>query len=177
MPMSSIQLAALVEWARLKATPVVSAPLQPPGRKESRYLPKPPEPEPAEQPTQPTPPTPPPHQRPEAVTALTSDEFPIGWDLKRDSWHFHCRFYAIFHRPMRHGEYSHLVGQIRHRRAEHLWEDCWRVTLPGGGSTLPVRATKWRLITILPKHWQPPQLAAMPPADAAVESAPSDHPP
>jgi hypothetical protein len=54
------------------------------------------------------------------------------------------------------GEYSHLLWQIRRRRAQHLWEDCWRVTLPGSNRSLPVRATRWRLITILPKDWQPP---------------------
>jgi hypothetical protein len=43
--------------------------------------------------------------------------------------------------------------QIRRRTAEHLWEDCWQVKLPGGDRTLPVRATRWQLITILPKHW------------------------
>ena len=30
------------------------------------------------------------------------------------------------------------------------------VTLPDGRRTLSVRATTWRLITILPKNWQPP---------------------
>jgi hypothetical protein len=49
------------------------------------------------------------------------------------------------------GEYSHLLWQIRRRRAQHLWKDCWRVTLPGSNRTLQVRATRWRLITILPK--------------------------
>jgi hypothetical protein len=44
------------------------------------------------------------------------------------------------------GEYS----------AEHLGENCSRVTLPDRRTTLPVRAGKWTLITILPKHWQPP---------------------
>jgi hypothetical protein len=82
---------------------------------------------------------------------------PTGWQLTKDSWHFHRRFYAIFRRPMRHGEYSQLLWQIRRGTAEHLWEDCWHVRLPGGGDkTLPVRATRWRLITILLKHWQPP---------------------
>jgi hypothetical protein len=47
----------------------------------------------------------------------------------------------------------------RRRKAEHLWEDCWRVTLPGDGRTLAVRGTVWKLITILPKDWQPPQTA------------------
>jgi len=88
---------------------------------------------------------------------LAPDDFPVGWELSKDSWHFHRRFYAIFRRPMRHGEYSHLLWQIRRGTAEHLWEDCWRVRLPGKSDrTLPVRATRWRLITILPKHWQPP---------------------
>ena len=59
---------------------------------------------------------------------------------------------------MERGEYSHLLWQIRHRKAEHFLDDCWRVTLPGG-RTLPVRGNVWKLITILPKHWQPPQVA------------------
>jgi hypothetical protein len=84
------------------------------------------------------------------------DDFPIGWELSKESWHFHRRFYAIFKRPMHRGEYSHLLWQIRRRKAEHLSEDCWRVTLPGGSRTLVVRATRWQLITILPKNWQPP---------------------
>jgi hypothetical protein len=57
---------------------------------------------------------------------------------------------------MHRGEYSHLLWQIRRRKAEHLREDCWRVKLPGDGRTLPIRATRWQLITILPKNWQPP---------------------
>jgi hypothetical protein len=83
------------------------------------------------------------------------DDFPIGWELKKDSWHFHRRFYAIFKRPMYRGEYSHLLWQIRRAKAEHLIEDCWRVTLPNG-RTLAVRGNVWKLITILPKDWQPP---------------------
>jgi hypothetical protein len=54
------------------------------------------------------------------------------------------------------GEYGSLLKQIRFGQAEHLGEDCWRVTLPGNSRTLPVRAAPWRLITILPKNWQPP---------------------
>jgi hypothetical protein len=86
------------------------------------------------------------------------EDFPEGWALTKESWHFHRRFYRVFRRPMAHGEYSHLLWQIRHRKAEHLWEDCWRVTLPDGRRTLAVRATRWQLLTILPKHWQPPAL-------------------
>jgi hypothetical protein len=56
---------------------------------------------------------------------------------------------------MRCGEYSHLLWQIRRRKAEHLAEDCWRVTLPNG-KTLPVLGNRWKLITILPKNRQPP---------------------
>ena len=95
-----------------------------------------------------------------STAAAESDDFPTGWELSKESWHFHRRFFRIFRRPMHRGEYSHLLWQIRHRRAEHLWEDCWRVTLPGGRRALAVRATRWRLITILPKNWQPPQAVA-----------------
>jgi hypothetical protein len=166
MPMSAHQLAALVERAKLKAPPVISPPAAPPtpSRRDSRYLPKPPKPVEL--------PTPPPHHRPEtqhadATLATTpADDFPTGWKLEKDSWHFHRRFYAIFRRPMRHGEYSYLLHQIRGGHAEHVWEDCWRVRLPGNSDrTLPVRATRWRLITILPKHWQPPPVPQQPAID------------
>jgi hypothetical protein len=60
---------------------------------------------------------------------------------------------------MQRGEYSHLPRQIRRRKAEHLAEDCWRVTLPNG-KTLPVLGNRWKLITILPKNWQPPKVRA-----------------
>ena len=109
-----------------------------------------------------------------ASPAPRAEDFPTGWELRKESWHFHRRYYAIFRRPMARGEYSHLLWQIRRAKAEHLGEDCWRVTLPGGSRTLQVRGTVWRLITILPKNWQPPQIAAAP-SDAAVETASSDH--
>jgi hypothetical protein len=51
------------------------------------------------------------------------------------------------------GEYSHLLWQVRRRRAEHLGDNAWRVTLPDGRRTLAVRATRWQLLTILPKNW------------------------
>jgi hypothetical protein len=170
MPLTSAQLTAMVERAKLKAPPAPPPPTPAIRPKLSDKPPKP-TPEPVEHPTQPTPPAPPPRQRPEALplptAAMPSDDFPIGWDLRKESWHFHRRFHAIFKRPMHLGEYSHLLWQIRRRTAEHLWEDCWRVRLPDG-RTLPVRATPWRLITILPKYWQPPQLASTP-TGAAVE--------
>ena len=175
MPLNSSQLAALVDRARLKAPPGVALPPVP-SRKRSdnpSKMPKPiarattrnaatkeppvppkPKPEPDEPPTHPTPPTPSPHQHPETAAAAV-DDFPIGWELRKESWHFHRRFFRIFRRAMRCGEYSHLLWQIRRRKAEHLAEDCWRVTLPNG-KTLQVRSTEWRLITILPKHWRPP---------------------
>jgi hypothetical protein len=153
MPLNSSQLAALVERAKLRAPPVVAPPPAPSRRKLSD---KPPKPEPVEQPTQPTPGAPPPRRHPETeplpTAATTSDDFPTGWDLRKESWHFHRRFFAVFRRPMQLGEYSHLLHQVRHGRAEHLWEDCWRARLPDG-RTLPIRGTRWRLITILPKHW------------------------
>jgi hypothetical protein len=92
------------------------------------------------------------------------DDFPIGWELNKDSWRFHRVFYRIFKRPMRPGEYSHLLKQIRRREAEHLGDNAWRVTLPDGRTTLPVRASKWTLLTVLPKDWQRP--SAAPPASA-----------
>ena len=167
MPLNSSQLAALVERAKLRPPPVVAPPPAPPRRELSDKPPKP-SPEPAEQPTQPTPGAPPPRHSPETASPLptataSDDDFPTGWDLRKESWHFHRRFFAVFRRPMQHGEYSHLLHQIR-----FIWEDSWRVRLPDG-RTLPIRATRWRLITILPKHWQPPQSAAAP-SNAAVET-------
>jgi hypothetical protein len=103
------------------------------------------------------PPLPSPAPQSEPV-AEPADDFPIGWELRKESWHFHRRFHRIFRCPMHHGEYSHLLWQVRRGTAEHLWEDCWRVTLPPGSRTLLVRATRWQLITILPKDWQPPAI-------------------
>jgi hypothetical protein len=152
MPLNSAQLAALVERAKLRAAPVVAPPPTPPRRELSD---KPPKPPPDASAPLPVP----------AVETASSDDFPIGWELRKESWHFHRRFYAIFRRPMARGEYSHLLWQIRRAKAEHLGEDCWRVTLPGG-RILPVRA---RLITILPKNWQPPTPVA------AASSASAEH--
>jgi hypothetical protein len=85
-------------------------------------------------------------------------DFPTGWVLNKESWQFHRQFHRIFRHPMRRGEYSHLLRQVRHGNAEHLWEDCWRVTLPERYRirAVVVRATPWQLIVILPKDWQPP---------------------
>jgi hypothetical protein len=158
MPLSSGQLAALVERAKQKAPPVVTSPPSP-RRKLSDKPSKAPKPVAAATAQnvaatfgQPASPAPPPLAG-DAVEPL--DDVPTGWELRKESWHFHRRFHTIFRRPMAHGEYSHLLWQIRRRKAEHLWEDCWRVTLPNG-KTLQVRSTEWRLITILPKHWRPP---------------------
>jgi hypothetical protein len=60
---------------------------------------------------------------------------------------------------MQRGEYSYLLKQIRSDHAEHIGEDCWRVMLADRGTMLPVRASRWTLITILPKGWQPPASA------------------
>jgi len=48
-----------------------------------------------------------------------------------------------------------VLRQAWQHRAEHLGEHYWRVTLQDGRTTLVVTATRWRLITILPKGWQP----------------------
>jgi hypothetical protein len=161
MPLSNAQLAALVERARHKPPPVVTpppAPATPPQRAVHTAQAASAEPSPS--PSTPEP------QQPAAVAApavehtTEAEDFPIGWELRKESWHFHRRFYAIFKRPMQRGEYSHLLWQIRRANAEHLGDDCWRVTLPGGRRTLQVRGTVWRLITILPKNWQPPDSTA-----------------
>jgi hypothetical protein len=178
MPLSNAQLAALAERAKQKALPVVSLPAPAAQRPARARQAKPeqsatqPPPEPQRPPPRarqiqsaPPPPPEPPQPTPTAVPlppehTAEAEDFPIGWYLAKDSWQFHRRYYAIFKRPMRPGEYSHLLKQIRRGEAEHLGEDCWRVTLLDGRTTLPVRAARWRLITILPKNWQPPAAAA-----------------
>ena len=106
---------------------------------------------------------------PEPIAEAEAQGFPIGWYLDKSSWQFHRRFFAVFRRPMRPGEYTQLFKQIHRGEAEHLGEDCWRVRLSDGRTTLPVRAARWRLITILPKNWQPP--AAVAPASNGTERA------
>lgn len=183
MPLSARQLAEMVERARRKAPAVVAPPPQPAPAPSRPVRAQRAEPQPTARPTPPpmpgtltlrpaaaaTPEPPAPSAAPlpalveaqvlptqPAAAATALDDFPTGWRLERSSWHFHRRFHAVFKRPMEHGEYSHLLWQIRRGAAEQLDADCWRVTLPGG-RTLPVRATAWRLITILPKNWQPLQ--------------------
>jgi hypothetical protein len=172
MPLNSQQLADLVNRAKLRPPPIVSPPQPPPASlprlerprqvtpaSQAAAATRPPPSTPktlrpkvaAAAPT--TPPTPSP--APQSEHTAEAADFPVGWELKKESWHFHRRFYAIFRRPMRHGEYSYLLRQIPNR-AERLDEDCWRVTLPDSQRTLAVRATRRRLLTILPKDWQPP---------------------
>ena len=175
MPLNSSQLAELVNRARHKA---VTSPPSPPSpaaqrpvrsrqaapvsqapstaRIETRTGALTPQPSDA---IAPPALSPPPSLAPSPQSEHAAEAFPIGWVLGKDSWRFHRRFYAIFKRPMGCGEYGSLLKQIRFGQAEHLGEDCWRVTLPGNSRTLPVRAAPWRLITILPKNWQPPTSA------------------
>jgi hypothetical protein len=183
MPLNSAQLAALVERARLKAPPVVTpprpaAPAQRPVQAR-QATPAPQAPSATRQ--RPTPATLPRgpkaasttasvQARPEKAAELeappaTTAPDESAWFLDKSSWHFHRRFYAIFRRPMERGEYSSLLKQIRSSHAEHLGEDCWRVRVSGGNKTLAVRATRWRLITILPKNWQPSAVPAPEPAE------------
>ena len=145
MPLNSTQLAALVERARQKGPPVVTPPPAPAAQRPVRTRQAKPAPSDAPAPTAAAPKAP-----------VEPDDFPLGWYLDKGSWQFHRRFFAVFRRPMAPGEYSHLLKQIGRGEAEHLGADCWRVTLPGSSRTLPIRATAWRLITILPKDWQPP---------------------
>jgi len=162
MPLNSAQLAALVDRARQKAPPVVNSPPQPAAQRPVRTR----QAKPA-----PTPPAaqPPPESQPPGPTAVPllppghtaeAEDFPIGWHLDKSTWQFHRRFFRVFRRPMRPGEYSHLLKQIHRGGAQQLDADSWRVTLPDGRTTLPVRVSGWRLITILPKNWQPPTAVA-----------------
>ena len=100
------------------------------------------------------------------------DDFPIGWSLNKESWHFHRRFYRVFRRPMRQGEYTYLLRQIWQHRGDHLGEHYWRVTLPDNRTTLVVTATRWRLITILPKGWQPTPVGGLSPPAPQTEAVP-----
>jgi hypothetical protein len=171
MPLSNAQLAALGERARQKPPPVVSPPSPAPAaQRPVRARQAKPAPPAAQPPPEPEPPA----QAaavPRAEHTAAAEDFPIGWYLAKDSWQFHRRFYAIFKRQMRPGEYTQLFKQIRRHEAEHLGADCWRVTLSDGRTTLPVRAARWRLITILPKNWQPPAAAAA----APVSSGSAEH--
>jgi len=173
MPLSNAQLAALVERARQKPPPVVSpAPPQPAAQRPVRARqakPAPPAAQPEPQLPAPAAAAAVPSSVPEPIAEAEAEDFPIGWYLAKDSWQFHRRFFAVFRRPMRPGEYTQLHKQIRRREAEHLGADCWRVTLSDGRTTLPVRAAAWRLITILPKNWQPP--AAAEPTSSGSEHA------
>src|SRR5271165_6826321 len=146
MPLSNAQLAALVERARQKPPPVVSpAPPQPAAQRPVRARQAKPAPPAAQpEPQLPAPAAVPPAV-PEPIAEAEAEDFPIGWYLAKDSWQFHRRFFAVFRRPMRPGEYTQLHKQIRRREAEHLGADCWRVTLSDGRTTLPVRAAAWRL--------------------------------
>jgi hypothetical protein len=81
MPLNNSQLAELVKRAKQKAQPVVSLPLL-----ASQHPP----------PVPPTLPSPTPQPEP----AAEAEDFPIGWELRKESWRFHRRFYAVFHRPM-----------------------------------------------------------------------------
>ena len=159
MPLSGAQLAALVERARQKALPVsATPPPQPAAQRPVRARQAKPAPSAAQSPPEPQ------RASPGCCCATAAapehtaeaEDFPIGWYLDKSSWQFHRRFFAVFRRPMRPGEYTQLFKQIRRGEAEHLGADCWRVTLSDGRTTLPVRAARWRLITILPKNWQPP---------------------
>ena len=102
MPMSSAQLADLVTRARLKppqrAVQTRQDKPSPQASPTTRIVPK------ARTQTTPpknaaAPPAPPLSSQPEPAAVAAAD-FPIGWELSKESWHFHRRFYAIFRRPM-----------------------------------------------------------------------------
>jgi len=153
MPLSSSQLAALVERAKAKAPP---PPVQAPApTRAPAARPDPPPPAKAEPVAKPVAPS-------AAVETTVPDDFPTRWQLTKESWHFHRRFYRVFHRPMRQGEYSFLLRQVWQRRGEHLGENYWRVILPDEKTTLVVTATRWQLGTILPKGWEPPLVTPTP---------------
>ena len=186
MPMTSAQLATLVEATRARQKAAAAAPPLPPKPKKAlpplqpapaaspqapaprstaptkpAPSPRPPSPTAAAQTATPTAQPPLPAPTPLLPTAAAEPEnFPTGWVLSKESWHFHRRFFRVCRRPMAHGEYSGLLKQIHQGQAEHLDSNCWRVTL-SDGNTLMVRAdaARWTLHTILPRDWRPPALA------------------
>ena len=180
MPLSSQQMATLVQRARAKAPPIPAAEPIPPRPRQAATT-APPAARlrsmPAQAPAPAVTPPPPAKAGPVAEPATMPaepDDFPTGWELKKESWHFHRRFYRVLRRPMRQGEYSYLLRQIWQHRGEHLGEHYWRVTLPDDRTTLVVTATRWRLITILPKGWQPtPAGGLSPPATQTGAVPPS----
>jgi hypothetical protein len=140
MPLNNSQLAELVKRAKQKAQPVVSLPLL-----ASQHPPpcRPPFPRPRRSRSLPP--------RPKISPSAGNSERSPGASIVGSTPCSTGRWRA--------GEYSYLLHQIRDGRTEHLGKDCRQVTLPGSSRTLPVRATPWRLITILPKDWQPPTSA------------------
>ena len=184
MPLNSAQLAALVERARHKAPPVISPP--PPPQRSVRPRQAKPAP-PAASP-------PPESQRPAPAAVPPSLPAPDAGAHRRGRG-----------LPRRLGAQEGLLALpppvlcgvppadgarriLAPAPPDPAWsgrasrEGCWRVTLPGGSRTLPVRATPWRLITILPKNWQPSgpashqTVAASPPRQTSYAdvSAPSE---
>jgi hypothetical protein len=98
MPLNNAQLAATVERARQKALPVVSPPLppQPTAQRPVRAR----QAKPAPSSAQPEPQLPAPAVVPPSAPEHTveAEDFPIGWELRKESWHFPRRYYAIFKR-------------------------------------------------------------------------------
>ena len=114
MPLSSNQLATLVERARHRAPPVVSPPTPSPPRsvrqrRDASAAPAAARPQlRSEVPTlTPEAPVaralPPQPEKPAPLPAepATPDDHP--WFLDKSSWRFHRRFYAVFRRPMQRG--------------------------------------------------------------------------
>ena len=178
MPLSSQQMATLVQRARAKAPPIPAAEPTPPRPRQAATT-APPAARlrsmPAQAPAPAVTPPPPAKAGPVAEPATMPaepDDFPTGWELKKESWHFHRRFYRVLRRPMRQGEYSYLLRQIWQHRGEHLGEHYWRVTLSDDRTTLVVTATRWRLVTILPKGWQPTPVGGLSPPAPQTEAVP-----
>ena len=184
MPLTSTQLAELVSRARSKAPPVVSAPPPAPAAQRpvrsrqaaqspastARTAPKtgalPLQPKEAAAPPALSPPPP----TAGALTAVGAPRsgrgLPLRLGAQRSSWHFHRRFYRVHAQCS--GEYSICCT----KSVAAMPSTSLRAaggSLPDRRRTLMIRATSWRLITILPKGWQPP---GPPPVTVGASSPP-----
>ena len=176
MPLSSQQMAILVQRARAKAPPIPAAEPSP-SRPRQAATTAPPA---ARQRRMPTP-APAPAVTPPPAKACRSRNhagrtrrLPDRLGAQEGVLALPPPVLPSAPTPNAAGRVLHLLRQIWQHRGEHLGEHYWRVTLPDDRTTLVVTATRWRLITILPKNWQPtPACGLSPPAPQTGAVPPS----